>query len=68
MRNALVSAGPMAEGHQSGLVAGLAFPIEIAQQNRLDRGGFSNSSDNAISIPKTDLGDPLNVAVVSANS
>ena len=63
MRNALSSAGPMVEGQRSGLVAGLAFPVEVAQQNRLDRGGFSNSSDNATSIPKTDLGGPLTVTI-----
>jgi len=63
MTLAWVSAVPIMEGHRSGLVAGLAFPVEVAQQNRLETCRISVSSDNLISMPETDLDDPLTVTI-----
>jgi len=41
MRNTWAPTGPSMWGHRSGLVTGLVFSIDIAQQNRLDRGESS---------------------------
>ena len=66
IRTALVSDRPIMEGPRSALVAGLVLLLDIAQQDRLQTCGVSDSSGKATSLLRTDLDGSPSVAIGSA--